>query len=255
MPRAGFQLRRTGRGSISHIEISGTIDETFDRHTLPRKASHKTLILNLAQVRRFSSFGVREWTRAMRSLSQELSMYWLECSPATVAQLNAVANFAGNAVIISVEAPFYCESCRAESSVTCKVERGHIPPLPQVTCADCGSPMRLEDPPESYFEFLLRPGPPHVIDPAVPEFLENLKNDPLDRSTSSSGMPAIDPRPVTPPPSPIPSFSVPPVAKPKAIAQSRAPSLFLRLVTNKATLPIVAGLAVLVWIAVIMVSY
>ena len=142
------------RGPITYIEVSGVVDESFNPDELLAALNGTKAILNLKDVNRMSSFGVREWTHAMRRLCDQAErVYWVDCSHAIVSQLNLVANFAGNSKVLSVRAPFFCEACGADTEVKCNVAGTEAIVLPEVMCPKCSKPMEIDEDPDTYFSF------------------------------------------------------------------------------------------------------
>src|SRR4051812_22516477 len=91
------------------IKLSGTIDERFNRAELV-DAGRGLVVLDLDEVTRITSYGVREWMRALGDLDAHY-IGLVRCRPAIVAQLNMVAGFAGRGEVLSVYAPYVCPKC------------------------------------------------------------------------------------------------------------------------------------------------
>ncbi len=175
--KSSLSIESLARGHISYVRLYGTIDETFDPTVLLEAAVGRDLLLNLKAVSRISSFGVRDWVHTLEALRQRTDRIVLvECSPAVVAQMNMVANFALGATIASVQAPYFCEKCGWDTEVLVNLAGGEAGPQPpDTTCKRCGRPMALDDDPESYFAF--RKGlPAQVVDPGLQEFLVRFAN-------------------------------------------------------------------------------
>ena len=104
-------INRLRVGTINHVRIAGVIDETF-----PLTASSPELggilIVDLGQVERISSFGVRRWIEFASKLpTGALSLYVVNAPPVIVDQLNMVEGFAGVARVLSMLAPYTCRAC------------------------------------------------------------------------------------------------------------------------------------------------
>ena len=74
------------------------------------------ILVDTDGIRRITSFGVREWVRAVAPFPHG-QLFLMHCRPALVAQLNAVAGFAGNAEVISLYLPYLCDDCGEEQEV------------------------------------------------------------------------------------------------------------------------------------------
>lgn len=150
----GLHVQSVTRGPVCYVRVAGTVDESFDPGVLLSEISGKKIILNLRAVNRLTSFGVREWTNAMRELGRKAErVFFVECSPAFVNQLNMVSNFAGSARVLSVQAPFHCDACGWDYEVTCEIRGDEAASLPRPACEKCGQPMEFDDDPNSYFKF------------------------------------------------------------------------------------------------------
>src|SRR4051812_12221822 len=155
--KAAVQIRSISKGPISFIRLYGVIDETFDTKELMNAATGRDIIMNLKAVTRLSSFGVREWVHAMEALAKKVDRVTVvECSPAFVAQLNMVGNFANHTRVVSVQVPYFCEACSWDTEVTQQLDhdlRNPETPLAAVPCKRCGAAMQMDDERESYFAF------------------------------------------------------------------------------------------------------
>jgi tetratricopeptide (TPR) repeat protein len=196
------------------------VDESFDPQGLLAEAKGQKVILNLKGITRLSSFGVREWTNAMRQLCTRIEhVYLVEVSAAVVTQLNMVANFAGTAQVLSVQTPFYCD-CGYETEVTHDL-RGGDTSLPEVKCPQCKSPMSFDDDPEAYFQYPLESARSKPLDPNIDVFLKHLSDSFQETAEPAPGGSKITQLPV---PSVIPhQASSPPASAQHATADlSRA---------------------------------
>src|SRR5262245_21540642 len=155
MPQSdALRVRSTVRDPITHLELAGQVDESFDPALLLTEAKTRIVILNLKGITRLTSFGVREWTNAMRELCKRVEkVYWSECSPSIVTQLNMVANFSGTAQIVSVQARLYCELCGWETNLNIPVQQGVDVKLAETQCEQCTAVMAFDDDLNTYFAF------------------------------------------------------------------------------------------------------
>ena len=144
------------------ISIAGTIDETFDR-TAVAAAAADVLVIDVDGATRITSFGVREWTTALRSLSAAW-VGFVKVRPALIAQFNMVSGFGGRGEIVSLYLPYVCPQCSATAehlvdrrSDAAALRAFHVPPL---ACPSCGKAMELDDVPEAYLSFVAAAAPP-----------------------------------------------------------------------------------------------
>src|SRR5262245_38878090 len=146
-------------GDATLVSIAGLVDERFMGFGDIRAA--RTVVLNVSGMTRMTSFGVRQWLKAMDALPKSLTdLYLLGCPTFFVDQLNMVLNFGGAGKVLTVVAPHTCPSCGVESGETIDVlaERANLAKggLPEKECARCGGKLEFDETPESYFAFLTK---------------------------------------------------------------------------------------------------
>lgn len=138
----------------ARIELAGEVTEDSDFRPL-LEVTQPTIVLDLADVRRINSCGVREWIGFVNTLSSTGRTVVMErCSVAIVHQLNMIMNFRGNAEVVSVFAAYFCAKCGVEHSRLIDL-RGEAKaeleqPLP---CPTCGAAMEFDDLPDTYLAF------------------------------------------------------------------------------------------------------
>ncbi|HEY2743594.1 MAG TPA: hypothetical protein VGL86_03185, partial [Polyangia bacterium] len=82
-------MDKTSDGGITLFKLAGTIDEQFEGKKIASGVKGGTLILDLAEIERISSFGIREWVDFITSVSSKVSSLWfVECAPKVVDQFN-----------------------------------------------------------------------------------------------------------------------------------------------------------------------
>lgn len=147
-----------GTDKVAVIKLSGHIDEDNNLAELTRQISQRVLLLNLGDVERINSCGVRDWVSWLNELDRAgIALYLIECSPAIMTQVNLVNNFVGKATILSFYAPYFCSSCDAEKMLL--IETGealeNLPfRAPSCRCDQCDHTMDFDDIESSYFAFL-----------------------------------------------------------------------------------------------------
>jgi DNA-directed RNA polymerase subunit RPC12/RpoP len=136
------------------VKLSGVIDETFDRTKLAFGPS-ETIVFDLDNVRRITSYGVRDWMLAMGELTS--STYFVRCRPALVSHFNMVQNFGARGQLVSFYAPYACSACGKEVEVLIDRRRStSVTALapPTMTCPSCGGEAELDDNPDTFFSYV-----------------------------------------------------------------------------------------------------
>ncbi len=165
-------------GPVTHVRISGIIDETFSPKTISADLTGH-VILDLGRLERISSFGVRQWMEFTRTLPPGATdLYVVNAPPIVVDQLAMVDGFAGVARILSMLAPYVCDACeeervrlidlRTDSAIIAANE------APAHVCGVCGTKLRFNDSPAQYFAHA-RLQPLVDVAPAVDGYLNSLR--------------------------------------------------------------------------------
>jgi len=156
----GEKLRATVEqaGDTSVVKLAGFLDENNNLKKLVAKIpAGTTAEIDLGGVERINSVGIRDWVNWLAALDANGTRTILvACSPAIVAQINLVKNFAGNGAVKSFQVPYHCRDCDEEKMVLVETaemsEPGSEPP--SCPCASCGRAMDIDEMPDSYFAFL-----------------------------------------------------------------------------------------------------
>jgi hypothetical protein len=140
-----------------HIILHGDINEATDFSALAAQLGPVNL-LDLQNVERINSCGVREWMRFVAG--QECSGKKLDfehCSAAIVQQMNMVNNFVGKGTVVSVMAPYLCPECDKTANRALDVSKPIDPQVNErMPCPSCGADMEFDELPSQYFGFLGR---------------------------------------------------------------------------------------------------
>ncbi len=215
------------------VKLGGVIDEDNELSNLVEKVPRGTVYIDLGDVERINSCGVRDWVNWLGRLEHNGSRGVLvECSPAIVAQINLVNNFTGNGVVKSFYVPYFCPECDEEKVLLVEAADMGPPPHepPTCRCDECDLVMDFDDMPDSYFAFLAqqRKLPPGLAaGPSTPNKVRSRGSTPILADASPapnsssplarSSVPSLPPtprpptansgpyRPVTPPSTPPPS--------------------------------------------------
>ena len=170
--RATFIRSRTRGGLL--VQVSGTIDETFNSDELVAGAA-EIMVVDLGGVRRITSFGIRAWVRALERLHVSY-LCLTECPPQIVAQLNMVAGFAGKGEVVSFRAPYFCPACEELTSSLFDLRRVdhqqavNSMDLAEPDCPSCGETCEFDDIAEiflQYFRATPIPNPPALANALI----------------------------------------------------------------------------------------
>src|SRR5688500_15025456 len=149
-----IESRRSG---ARVIKFAGVLDEHNRLRDIAEKIGAGVALLNLSGVERVNSTGTRDWVNWLALLEKNGTQPILvACSPAVVAQLNRIKNFAGNAQVKSFQVPYHCAACGLDKPLRVNVadfgDAPHTPP--RCSCDACGGAMVFADESGSYFAFL-----------------------------------------------------------------------------------------------------
>jgi hypothetical protein len=155
---AKLQIHKSGQGEITFFRFVGTIDENFDGSGLG-SGLQGHLVISLEQVRRITSFGIRQWVDFVSRASETCkSIYFVDCAPRIVDQFNMVANFGGRGKIVSFFAPFRCDHCGSERLKLIQMDRDRemirSMSLEGDICPNDGEQEYFDDDPESYLSYI-----------------------------------------------------------------------------------------------------
>jgi anti-anti-sigma regulatory factor len=171
-----FQSSIQHRADVSYVKLGGVIDEDNELAELVDKIPVGTAVIDLGEVERINSCGVRDWVNWLAKLEQHGTRSVLvECSPSIVAQINLVNNFTGNGVVKSFYVPYFCPECDEEKVLLVEATDMGPPPHepPTCRCDECDLVMDFDDMPDSYFAFLSnqrRLAEPEKINGAMRDF-------------------------------------------------------------------------------------
>lgn len=171
-----FQAAVHHRDDVSYVKLTGVIDEDNELADLVDKIPPGTAVIDLGEIERINSCGVRDWVNWLGKLEANTTKVVLvECSPAIVAQINLVNNFTGSGVVKSFYVPYFCPECDEEKVLLVEAADMGPPPHepPTCRCDECDLVMDFDDMPDSYFAFLSnqkKVAEPEKINGVIKEF-------------------------------------------------------------------------------------
>ena len=192
-----FQASVQHRGDVSYVKLGGVIDEDNELGDLVDKIPSGTAVIDLGEIERINSCGVRDWVNWLSKLeSNGTRSVLVECSPAIVAQINLVNNFTGNGVVKSFYVPYFCPECDEEKVLL--VEAGDMGPPPHepptCRCDECDLVMDFDDMPDSYFAFLANQkklAEPEKVNGAMKELARGSENGAKGKVKSRASEPKM----------------------------------------------------------------
>ena len=153
-----LKIKLRASREYSFLQLTGIIDEDNNLSKLLDRITGTTLILDLSEIHRINSCGVRDWVNWLNAVeARNLRIVLIRCSPAIISQVNMVTNFAGESVIQSFMLPYYCSECDEETTRLIEtrifLEQEQLR-APLFRCNDCGNSLEFDDFEESYFSFI-----------------------------------------------------------------------------------------------------
>ncbi len=137
------------------LALKGSLTETTDFAPLLKEAMAQVLVVDVGEIARVNSCGVRAWLAFIGDLDKAGCRVVLErCPPWIVGQLNLISNFIGkDGTVRSVLAPYHCQNCDLEHLHLIDFSKTMEVPL-ETACPDCKAGMIFDDLPEMYLSFM-----------------------------------------------------------------------------------------------------
>jgi hypothetical protein len=141
------QVMKEGRKIVL---LRGIIDEDTSFDPISKLGS--PLSFNFRGLTSINSIGIRTWVNFIKSIAKA-EVFYEECPPLIVRQMNMVPSFIGHAKVRSVYVPYVCEECEAEFNSLVQATDFHKVP-DSMKCNACKKgEMELDGRPEQYFAF------------------------------------------------------------------------------------------------------
>ncbi|MFT5430149.1 MAG: hypothetical protein ACI9OJ_000822 [Myxococcota bacterium] len=137
------------------LRLTGTLGAASMPAELRSRTLGTLLFVDLSTVGRVEPAGILEWTGWLASVSDGREIVLVNCSAAVVAEMGQFDSFASNASVMSVAAPYYCETCDADRpSALILKSLGSPPSAPDQRCKVCGEKTTFDDIEATWFGFL-----------------------------------------------------------------------------------------------------
>lgn len=137
--------------------IAGRIDEEFDAEQAFLLAQGPKLTIDLSEISGINSVGIMRWVPAIADLTSRLEVDVQRVGYSLVMQANSVLGFFGEANIVSVMAPYFCEGCNANSVVevsSTELESNDWA-SPARECASCSQKLDFDEL-DDFFSFMAK---------------------------------------------------------------------------------------------------
>jgi anti-anti-sigma regulatory factor len=154
-----FNSELSSRDGVTTLKVAGVIDEDNELVSLESKLGAGATVLDLADIERINSCGVRDWVNWLGRIEKNgARLVFVNCSPAIVSQLNLVHNFTANGIVKSFYAPYFCPRCKKEKLLRLEArdlaKSAPVGKAPTCRCDECDGVMDFDEMEESYFAFL-----------------------------------------------------------------------------------------------------
>jgi anti-anti-sigma regulatory factor len=154
LPNEKFKFEVTKTGNRNVVRLRGSIDEDTEFEGLMKLAA--PLVFNFKDLIAINSCGIRSWVNLLKDLGN-IEIYYEECTPVVVRQMNMVPSFVGNAKVLSVYVPYVCDDCEAEKLVLVPSDKfagGKVSVQDSFPCETCKKgTLELDGHPQQFFAF------------------------------------------------------------------------------------------------------
>jgi len=154
LPTDKFGFECKTRGDKKVVILKGVIDEDTTFEGILKLGG--PYIFNFRELTSINSCGIRTWVNFLKDLGT-MQIFYEECLPLIVRQLNMVPSFLGGAKVLSVYLPYVCENCEAEKLVLLDGKQLDNPLAnlkETMKCEECEKgEMEFDGHPQQYFAF------------------------------------------------------------------------------------------------------
>ena len=146
-----FKIDIENEGGKQKVFLRGNVDEDADFESIKKITGD--IIINFKDVKSINSCGIRTWVNFLKDLSGR-TVFYEECPPIIVRQMNMVPSFLGMAKVLSVYVPYVSDETDEEKLVLFAADKftasGFTVPD---TIEDPSGEMELDGNPQQYFAF------------------------------------------------------------------------------------------------------
>ncbi|MGK5095082.1 hypothetical protein WDW89_24115 [Deltaproteobacteria bacterium TL4] len=133
--------------TIITVALNGIINEEFDYKQLAnelKEANVETLRLNLQNIRRINSMGIREWFNFLKEVAWSGSVVLSECSLIFTEVLSQIEEMGHGSTIESCYLPVWCNDCEEEFELRIDMTVSLSQQPQEVLCPDCSAVCPVE---------------------------------------------------------------------------------------------------------------
>jgi len=149
-----FYFEVKPRGDKKVIQLGGAIDEDTSFEEIKKVGG--PYVFNFKNLDNINSCGIRTWVNFLKELGK-VQIFYEECPPLVVRQMNMVPSFRGGATVVSVYVPYVCDACDTEKLVLIQGDKlADTSSIPEAfKCDTCKKgEMEIDGHPDQYFAFL-----------------------------------------------------------------------------------------------------
>lgn len=163
-----IRIEMETEGSSVLIRPIGIIDEDVNFSIVLDTISKmqplvKLLQLDMSQVSRMNSCGVREWILMMERMPAVIPVAFVNANELFVEQANMIPGMFGRKGMVKVlnfQAPYHCSKCDSDETLQMEPKDvkfdGDQPIAPAFNCKGCGGKLDFDWIEEEYFGFITR---------------------------------------------------------------------------------------------------
>ncbi len=154
-----LSIQVTNESTHVRVVLDGRLDERSKLDSLLSAAQKLPVVVDLGQLESISSYGVRTWCQAVRTIRERVPLALERCPEHFVNLMNLIPDT--RADVRSFETYFECPKCEIEEigrwiEVRPNLELLHQGRLPPESCQDCGGPLKPSEEPLRFLRFLGR---------------------------------------------------------------------------------------------------
>ena len=123
------------------VQLNGGLNEDFPFKDLIAELKGKetlTLQLDLSQIQRINSMGIREWFNFLRALAWPSTIILSECSTIFTQALSQIKELAHKCFVTSCHLSVWCSSCEDDFDARIELNQNLLDQKVEFPCPRCG---------------------------------------------------------------------------------------------------------------------